>query len=77
MTKLEKLYSIIENSRDLGVWLNKDVLQQSKWRNWRKVSSSHQGFKQESELLKIHQNALRFHLHYGCSNGRVYKLSFG
>lgn len=28
MTKLEKLYSIIENSRDLGVKLNKDVLQQ-------------------------------------------------
>ena len=28
MTKLEKLYSIIENSRDLGVRLNKDVLQQ-------------------------------------------------
>jgi len=28
MTKLEKLYSIIENSRDLGVRLNKEVLQQ-------------------------------------------------
>ena len=28
MTKLEKLYSIIENSRDVGVKLNKDVLQQ-------------------------------------------------
>ena len=28
MTKLEKLYSIIENSRDLGVQLNKEVLQQ-------------------------------------------------
>ncbi|MBO4612661.1 MAG: hypothetical protein J5671_05760 [Bacteroidaceae bacterium] len=28
MTRLEKLYSIIENSRDLGVRLNKDVLQQ-------------------------------------------------
>ena len=28
MTKLEKLYSFIENSRDLGVRLNKDVLQQ-------------------------------------------------
>ena len=27
MTKLEKLYSIIENSRDVGVKLNKDVLQ--------------------------------------------------
>lgn len=28
MTKLEKLYSIIENSREVGVNLNKDVLQQ-------------------------------------------------
>lgn len=28
MTKLEKLYSIIENSRDVGIKLNKDVLQQ-------------------------------------------------
>ena len=28
MTKLEKLYSIIENSRELGVKLSKDVLQQ-------------------------------------------------
>ena len=28
MTKLEKLYSIIENSREVGVRLNKDVLQQ-------------------------------------------------
>ena len=28
MTKLEKLYSIIENSRDVGVKLTKDVLQQ-------------------------------------------------
>jgi len=28
MTKLEKLYSIIENSRDLGVRLDKGVLQQ-------------------------------------------------
>lgn len=28
MTKLEKLYSIIENSREVGVKLNKDVLQQ-------------------------------------------------
>lgn len=28
MTKLEKLYSIIENSHDLGVRLNKEVLQQ-------------------------------------------------
>jgi len=28
MTKLEKLYSIIENSRKVGVKLSKDVLQQ-------------------------------------------------
>ena len=28
MTKLEKLYSIIENSRDVGVKLPKSVLQQ-------------------------------------------------
>ena len=28
MTKLEKLYSIIENSREVGVKLCKDVLQQ-------------------------------------------------
>ncbi len=28
MTKLEKLYSIIENSREVGVKLNKEVLQQ-------------------------------------------------
>ena len=28
MTKLEKLYSIIENSREVGVKLSKDVLQQ-------------------------------------------------
>lgn len=28
MTKLEKLYSIIENSKDVGVKLTKDVLQQ-------------------------------------------------
>ena len=28
MTKLEKLYSIIENSKEVGVKLNKDVLQQ-------------------------------------------------
>jgi len=28
MTKLEKLYSIIENSRDVGVKLPKGVLQQ-------------------------------------------------
>ena len=28
MTKLEKLYSIIENSKDMGVKLTKDVLQQ-------------------------------------------------
>ena len=28
MTKLEKLYSIIENSKDVGVKLPKDVLQQ-------------------------------------------------
>lgn len=28
MNKLEKLYSIIENSREVGVRLNKDVLQQ-------------------------------------------------
>jgi hypothetical protein len=28
MTKLEKLYSIIENSREVGVRLSKDVLQQ-------------------------------------------------
>ena len=28
MTKLEKLYSIIENSRDVGVKLSKDVFQQ-------------------------------------------------
>ena len=28
MTKLEKLYSIIENSRDLGVRLDKGVLLQ-------------------------------------------------
>jgi hypothetical protein len=28
MTKLEKLYNIIENSREVGVKLNKDVLQQ-------------------------------------------------
>lgn len=28
MTKLEKLYSIIENSREGGVKLSKDVLQQ-------------------------------------------------
>ncbi len=28
MTKLEKLYSIIDNSRDLGVRLNNDVLHQ-------------------------------------------------
>ena len=28
MTKLEKLYSIIENSKDVGVKLGKDVLQQ-------------------------------------------------
>ena len=28
MTKLEKLYSFIENSRDLGVRLDKGVLQQ-------------------------------------------------
>jgi hypothetical protein len=27
MTKLEKLYSIIENSREVGVKLSKDVLQ--------------------------------------------------
>ena len=29
MTKLEKLYSIIENSREVGVKLSKDVLQQA------------------------------------------------
>ena len=28
MTNLEKLYSIIENSKDVGVKLPKDVLQQ-------------------------------------------------
>ena len=28
MSKLEKLYSIIENSREVGVKLSKDVLQQ-------------------------------------------------
>lgn len=28
MTKQEKLYSIIENSKDVGVKLGKDVLQQ-------------------------------------------------
>jgi hypothetical protein len=28
MTKLEKLYSIMENSKDVGVKLTKDVLQQ-------------------------------------------------
>jgi hypothetical protein len=28
MTKLEKLYSIIENSREVGVKLSKDDLQQ-------------------------------------------------
>ena len=28
MTKLEKLYSIIDNSREVGVKLSKDVLQQ-------------------------------------------------
>jgi hypothetical protein len=28
MTKLEKLYSIIENSREVGVKLSKDVLKQ-------------------------------------------------
>lgn len=28
MTKLEKLYSIIGNSREVGVKLSKDVLQQ-------------------------------------------------
>ena len=28
MTKLEKLYSIIENSREVGVRLNEDVLRQ-------------------------------------------------
>lgn len=28
MTKLEKLYSTIENSREVGVKLSKDVLQQ-------------------------------------------------
>ena len=28
MTKLEKLYSIIENSKDVGVKIGKDVLQQ-------------------------------------------------
>ena len=28
MTKLEKLYSIIENSREVGVKLSKDILQQ-------------------------------------------------
>ena len=28
MTNLEKLYSIIENSRDVGVKLNTDVLRQ-------------------------------------------------
>ena len=28
MTKLEKLYSIIENSREVGVKLNKEVFQQ-------------------------------------------------
>ena len=28
MTQLEKLYSIIENSKDVGVKLTKDVLQQ-------------------------------------------------
>ena len=28
MTKLEKLYSIIENSREVGMKLSKDVLQQ-------------------------------------------------
>jgi hypothetical protein len=28
VTKLEKLYSIIENSREVGVSLSKDVLQQ-------------------------------------------------
>lgn len=28
MTKLEKLYSIIENSRDVGVKLTEDVLKQ-------------------------------------------------
>lgn len=32
MTKLEKLYSIIENSREVGVKLSKDVLQQVE--NW-------------------------------------------
>ena len=30
MTKLEKLYSIIENSKDVGVKLGKDVL----WRRY-------------------------------------------
>ena len=28
MTKLEKIYSIIENSKEVGVKLTKDVLQQ-------------------------------------------------
>ena len=30
MTKLEKLYSIIENSREVGVKLSKDVLQKGR-----------------------------------------------
>ena len=33
MTKLEKLYSIIENSRDVGVKLPKGVLQQERSRD--------------------------------------------
>ena len=34
MTKLEKLYSIIENSREVGVKLSKDVLQQRNNGDW-------------------------------------------
>lgn len=44
MTKLEKLYSIIENSREVGVKLSKDVLQQ--------VEELEEGFIKE-EILSV------------------------
>ena len=54
MTKLEKLYSIIENSRDVGVKLPKGVLQQVE-----ELELSHQG----AVPLILGQTEVRKHSH--------------
>ena len=42
MTKRDKLYSIIENSRELGVKLSKDVLQQVEVLGFAERSKTHE-----------------------------------